>query len=83
MPAGLGPGCVNAVFAVVGVGAFDGDMFSVLLGGMFVQDAVMGEETFLLGGGEVLVSEEDNASLGDEEGELVELSRVELGKLNS
>jgi hypothetical protein len=43
----------------------------------------MGEETFLLGGGKVLISEEDNASLGNEEGELVELSRVELGELNS
>jgi hypothetical protein len=36
VPAGLGLGRVNAVFAVVSVRAFDTDVFSVFLGGMFV-----------------------------------------------
>jgi hypothetical protein len=67
---------------VVFAGTADDDVFLVFLGRVPVEGAVVFEEGDLLGGGEVLVAEEDDAALRDEEGEFVELGWGECRELD-
>lgn len=67
---------------VVGVAAV-GDVLCVALRGVPVEDAAVRREAHLLLGREVLVPEEDGASLRIQEGELVQLRRGEGRELDA
>lgn len=73
MEVALGPWGVRGDLPVVFAAAFDDDVLLVLLRWVLVEDAVVLEELDLALGCEVLVAEEDNATLRNEKRQFVKL----------